>query len=64
MDHDVTGTAFVNFRGGVESIDLVSEEAVTSSRYDEIGFDETGDICIYFDNELSEYVGVRFAAEE
>ena len=64
MKHYVEGTAFVDFRGGVESIHLVSEYAVASSRYDEVCFDESGEICIYFDKELSEYVGVIFNAKE
>ena len=64
MDDKVIGNAFVNFRGGTESIELVSEEAVASSRYEEIGFDEAGEICIFFDTKLSEYVGVRFRTKE
>ncbi len=64
MNRNVTVSEFVNFRGAVESICLIPEDKAASPRYKEICFDVSGEICVYFDNELSEYVGIRFNSKE
>lgn len=64
MDNNVVGTAYVNFRGGMESLDLISEKDVVFPRYKEICLDESGEVCIFFDEEIEEYVGVKYGTPE
>lgn len=64
MDNNVIGTAHVNFRGVMEAIDLISENDVVFPRYKEICLDESGEICIFFDKETEEYVGVKYGTPE